>query len=434
MPLLIGKAKQCNINSPELDEKERGTLIALMEVFNCSTFRAARNMIGVRQTHLKDEKLQEFLDKKANFEEGDEAEQKLIKLLRFTRQQMQKYCHAGVPEATNTAFERLQTKRKGGDSYELTCTFLLATKLTPAEVGDIQKYQNAGVKLIQADKNARAKGTKRIPTFIKKGAEPRAESLSVCDKLRAATPRAPPPATEDGDDGDIHHVKRILAEGGSDDNRVFLIEWEGYPLEESTWEPKDNIFSEELLEAWEEEKIRQREGLSQPLDMDEFDRNREEHDKRKLRLEKPLGFENEGCSAKEGYVEDEGISQPRKLRRHASRDDDIVMNDASNSSGAPPTDRRRAPTNRAPNLHSTIAPRGKSLRGKARTTKPRAPTIQCRILNDPHSKEAKAPHTAEVGKDPTGQKKVSFSVEETATFHVPIAPMGWDYKSQQSLP
>ncbi|OBT60097.1 hypothetical protein VE03_10362, partial [Pseudogymnoascus sp. 23342-1-I1] len=166
---------------------------------------------------------------------------------------------------------------------------------------------------------------------------------------------SPPPATEDGDDGDIHHVKRILAEGGSDDNRVFLIEWEGYPLEESTWEPKDNIFSEELLEAWEEEKIRQREGLSQPLDMDEFDRNREEH-------------ENEGCSAKEGYVEDEGIPQPRKLRRHASRDD--------GSSGAPPTDRRRAPTNRAPNLHSTIAPRGKSLRGKARTTKPRAPTIQ----------------------------------------------------------
>lgn len=224
MPLLIGKAKQCNmtfffttypnINSPELEEKERGTLIALMEVFNCSTFRAARNTICVRQTHLKDEKLLEFLDNKANFEEGDEAEQKLIKLLRFTRQQMQKYWYGwevkdltfailkqlykiAIQESqkqpklvSNTAFvyrreignyKRLQTKRKGGDSYELTCTFLLATKLTPAEVGDIQKYQNAGVKLIQADKNARAKGTKRIPTFIKKGAREDADISGEVD-------------------------------------------------------------------------------------------------------------------------------------------------------------------------------------------------------------------------------------------------------------
>jgi hypothetical protein len=45
-----------------------------------------------------------------------------------------------------------------------------------------------------------------------------------------------PSAIEDGGDDDVYKVKRILAEGGSDDERVFLIEWEGYLLEESTWE------------------------------------------------------------------------------------------------------------------------------------------------------------------------------------------------------
>jgi pantothenate kinase len=90
-----------------------------------------------------------------------------------------------------------------------------------------------------------------------------------------------PSAIEDGGDDDVYKVKRILAEGGSDDERVFLIEWEGYLLEESTWEPEDNILSDEPLEAWKEEKLRQRKGVSQPFDMDEFDRLQEEYVKRK---------------------------------------------------------------------------------------------------------------------------------------------------------
>jgi hypothetical protein len=210
MPLLIGKAKKCNmtfffttypnIKSPELDDKERRTLIALMEVFNCSTFREARNLINVRSSHLEGEGMEEFVDNRKNFEEDDEAEQKLVKLLRYTRQQMQKYWYGwevqdltfailkqlykiAIQESekqpkllNNTAFvyrreignyKRLQ-KKKDGESYEITCTFLLATKLTPAEVKDIQKYQSAGAKLIREAKDAKEKSGKKI-TLLKKG-------------------------------------------------------------------------------------------------------------------------------------------------------------------------------------------------------------------------------------------------------------------------
>ncbi|OBT68047.1 hypothetical protein VE03_01600 [Pseudogymnoascus sp. 23342-1-I1] len=240
-----------------------------------------------------------------------------------------------------------------------------------------------------------------------------------------------PPGSDDGSDGsdeDVYVVKRILAEGGTDEERVFLIEWEGYPIEESTWEPEDNVLSKDTLKAWKEEKLLQREGLSDPLDTDEFERRQALYVRRKRRREK-LGLpqlsqspksENKGDSstdeAEEAYIEVpdyEGISLPKKSRqtrvKHhdpTSHDDDIVMNDASDGAEAHPKERHRAPkpskessttgdryrkearpakihkapiieapsatgyqgtAHRGPVSHSTAEPKGRSVRGRPRT-------------------------------------------------------------------
>ena len=283
---------------------------------------------------------------------------------------------------------------------------------------------------------------------------------------------SPPPGTDDdGSDEDVYVVKRILAEEGTDEERLFLIEWEGYPLEESTWEPEENVLSKETLKAWKEEKLRQREGLSQPLDTDEFDKRQEEYARRKRtreklglpELSKPSEPESNGYSssdeAEESYVEVpdfEGIPFPKKSRQTrvkrndtTFRDDDTVMNDASDESDAPAAARYKAPkparevstsedrhrkesrptknaigtkvnVHKAPIIEapsatgyqgtahrgpipprSDIAPGGRSVRGKPRTTgrgshmattKLRAPrTIESRILTNTHLKAAKAP-------------------------------------------
>jgi hypothetical protein len=266
---------------------------------------------------------------------------------------------------------------------------------------------------------------------------------------------SPPPGSGSGSssdsesDEDVYVVKRILAEGGTDEERVFLIEWEGYPLLESTWEPEENVFTKDTLKAWKEEKFRQREGLSKPFDTDEFDRLKEEYDKRKRRRErlelpqqsKPSKSESKGDSssdeAEEAYVEvpdDEGIplskkSQQARVKRHDTtlRDDDTVMNDASTSEDrykkeakptkagietkpkvhkapiieAPSATGYRGTAHKGPVSHSTDAPRERSRRGRPRMTgrdshmamsKPKAPkTIEAKILTETRSKEAKAP-------------------------------------------
>ncbi|OBT80263.1 hypothetical protein VF21_00629 [Pseudogymnoascus sp. 05NY08] len=266
---------------------------------------------------------------------------------------------------------------------------------------------------------------------------------------------SPPPGSGSGSDlesesdEDVYVVKKILAEGGTDEERVFLIEWEGYPLEESTWEPEENVLSKDTLKAWKEEKFRQREGLSQPFDTDEFDRLKEEHDKRKVRREK-LGFpqrskpskskskgDSSSDEAEDAYVEVpdyEGISLPKKsqqarVKRHdpALHDNDTVMNDAPTSedrsrkearptkSGletkakvhkapvieAPSATGYQGTAHRGPVSHSTDAPRERSKKERPRTkgrdshmtvSKPKARrTIENRILTETRSKEVKAP-------------------------------------------
>ncbi|KAH9206905.1 hypothetical protein DL95DRAFT_65371 [Leptodontidium sp. 2 PMI_412] len=65
-------------------------------------------------------------------------------------------------------------------------------------------------------------------------------------------------------------VDRILAERGSAKNKLYLISWEGYPEEESTWEPKANVGSD-TLEEWNQRLEREKNGLDEPFDIARFD-------------------------------------------------------------------------------------------------------------------------------------------------------------------
>ncbi|KAL5350938.1 hypothetical protein ACLOAV_004511 [Pseudogymnoascus australis] len=212
---------------------------------------------------------------------------------------------------------------------------------------------------------------------------------------------SPPRPAEDGGDDDVYYVKRILAEEIPDDERLFLIEWEGYPIEESTWEPEGNISSKETLKAWTEEKLRQREGLSQPLDTEEFERRQEKYAKRKQRREK-LGLPQQSMTSESEYEDDssssdeaeeayvgvpdyEGIPLPKISRQtqDSRRDNDIVMNDAPNGSAFSPPGSRRAPeparvSFRSKNQHRNEAsnPRLGFQRSELRTSAHKAPIVE----------------------------------------------------------
>jgi chromo domain-containing protein 1 len=65
-------------------------------------------------------------------------------------------------------------------------------------------------------------------------------------------------------------VHRILAEKTQSGRKIYLIRWEGYPIEKSTWEPKKNIQDDEILSLWKERKLRESKGLDEPFDISEF--------------------------------------------------------------------------------------------------------------------------------------------------------------------
>jgi chromo domain-containing protein 1 len=68
---------------------------------------------------------------------------------------------------------------------------------------------------------------------------------------------------------DEFSVDRILAEKTEGKAKKYLISWEGYPLEKSTWEPHKNI-NVEILEVWKERKSREAKGLETPFDVAGF--------------------------------------------------------------------------------------------------------------------------------------------------------------------
>lgn len=65
-------------------------------------------------------------------------------------------------------------------------------------------------------------------------------------------------------------VERILAEKVEHGKRQYLILWENYPVEKSTWEPKNHINSA-IIDAWKDRKKQEQDGIEKPFELDKFE-------------------------------------------------------------------------------------------------------------------------------------------------------------------
>ncbi|KAI9853174.1 MAG: hypothetical protein M1838_000030 [Thelocarpon superellum] len=127
---------------------------------------------------------------------------------------------------------------------------------------------------------------------------------------------------------DEYVVESILTEStaiGSTSPR-YLVKWEGYPLDRSTWEPRESFPEETLLHDWEEQKAQIAQGLALPFELQDFHdavaAAELARDQRKLRREakrSALGL----LDTLDGVVDEREprVSAPRH-RRHSSHADD----------------------------------------------------------------------------------------------------------------
>ncbi|CAI6097691.1 unnamed protein product [Clonostachys chloroleuca] len=96
--LLVGKALCSNmtfyfttfpnLGTEQLSDLDLETLKALMEVFNAETFLQACKLIHQHKTALAHQGIEDFINNSDSFLEADTPDEKLVKLLAFTREKM----------------------------------------------------------------------------------------------------------------------------------------------------------------------------------------------------------------------------------------------------------------------------------------------------------------------------------------------------------
>lgn len=146
---------------------------------------------------------------------------------------------------------------------------------------------------------------------VKQTAEDTAQN-DDCDNLSLNSTEA----SEGNEDG-LYNVERILCEEQSDDGGMwYLIQWEGYPQERSTWEPEINIEEERTLRDWSEEKLRIALGHAKPFDINSWQAQvkkleQAKVDRRKLRCERRKGLEFSMSSSESETAEPTQLNLPR---------------------------------------------------------------------------------------------------------------------------
>ena len=74
--------------------------------------------------------------------------------------------------------------------------------------------------------------------------------------LRASPLVRPAPVIRHEDGAEIFEVKAILEARGTGSKRQYLVEWEGYPLWEATWQSASDIAgARDALEQFEESRL-----------------------------------------------------------------------------------------------------------------------------------------------------------------------------------
>ncbi|KAL0940660.1 chromo domain-containing protein [Colletotrichum truncatum] len=126
------------------------------------------------------------------------------------------------------------------------------------------------------------------------------------------------PIASQHDSDDEWVVEGILYQVNDEGKDFYLVEWTGYPLEEATWEPEENVLGE-LLEEWKATQERQARGEEAVFDIvawkelvDKRDEERREQHRRRNSERKRRGLEItlwEGESRAEYSSSEESISE-----------------------------------------------------------------------------------------------------------------------------
>ena len=77
-------------------------------------------------------------------------------------------------------------------------------------------------------------------------------------------------------EGNIYSVDRILAEKQEGGRTYYLILWDGYTEDQSTWEPLQNIRDKALLDIWRERKVQELRAMVPAFDLVNFEKRRRE--------------------------------------------------------------------------------------------------------------------------------------------------------------
>ena len=80
-------------------------------------------------------------------------------------------------------------------------------------------------------------------------------------------------STQESDYSEDHEyaVDSILAEKTEDGSPRYLLQWTGYPIERSTWEPVDSIVDVSMLQTWKVRQSQEVNGLEEPFDVNTFE-------------------------------------------------------------------------------------------------------------------------------------------------------------------
>lgn len=81
---------------------------------------------------------------------------------------------------------------------------------------------------------------------------------------------------------ETYPLEKILAERSTEDDsgsgevKEYLVKWDGYGLDRSTWEPGDNFEDKVSLFLWQEQQMRETRGLAVPFDVEAWEDRQDE--------------------------------------------------------------------------------------------------------------------------------------------------------------